>query len=59
MITAMNTTMNAINMAKLGIGFGPKALASIGLLPHSAIKRIERIRATSFITRSVTGASKL
>jgi hypothetical protein len=54
-------SFNALSLAKLGIGFGALAVASIGLLAPSIIigNRIERVRARSFIGRSVFGVSKL
>jgi len=54
-------SFNALSLAKLGVGFGALAVASIGLLAPSIIvgNRIERVRARSFIARIITGASKL
>jgi hypothetical protein len=52
---------NALSLAKIGVGFGALAVASIGLLAPSIIigNRIERVRARSFIGRSVFGVSRL
>jgi len=54
-------SFNAFSLAKIGVGFGALAVASIGLLAPSIIlvRRIERVRARSIIARSIFGVSRL